>query len=77
MKLLRLHVGRWIAGRAIRGAPLVIAETEFLRKEIADYWRVPAERIAVVDLGVDRKLFRPLDQCAARQQLGIATERPC
>ena len=42
MKLLRLHAGRWIAGRAIRGAPLVIAETEFLKKEIADYWRVPA-----------------------------------
>ena len=75
MKLLRLHAGRWIAGRAIRGAPLVIAETEFLRKEIADYWRVPADRIAVVDLGVDRKVFRPMDQTAARQQLGIALDK--
>ena len=75
MKLLRLHAGRWIAGRAIRGAPLVIAETEFLKKEIADYWRVPADRIAVVDLGVDRKLFRPIGQAAARQQLGIAPDK--
>ena len=70
MKLLRLHAGRWIAGRAIRGAPLVIAETEFLKKEIADYWRVPPDRIAVVDLGVDRSHFHPIDQGAARQQPG-------
>lgn len=72
MKLARLHVGRWIARRAIRGAPLVIAETEFLKKEIAQYWRVPLERIEVVDLGVDRRLFRPLPQAAARQRLAIA-----
>lgn len=74
-KLLRLYVGRWLAGRSIRGAPLVIAETEFLKREIASYWRVPLERIAVVDLGVDRKLFRPLDQVAARARAGIAADR--
>ncbi|MBK6452531.1 MAG: glycosyltransferase [Proteobacteria bacterium] len=45
----------------------MIAETEFLKKEIAAYWRVPLDRIAVVDLGVDRKLFHPIDQGAARE----------
>ncbi len=74
-KLLRLHVGRWLAGRAIRGAPLVIAETEFLKKEIAAHWRVPLERIAVVDLGVDRTLFRSIDQGEARVRVGIASDR--
>lgn len=75
MKLLRLHAGRWIAGRSIRQAPLVIAETEFLKREITHYWRVPAEHIAVVDLGVDRKLFRPIDQTEARKVLGIRADK--
>ena len=39
MKLVRLRAGRWLASRALRGAPLIIAETEFLKKEIAAYWR--------------------------------------
>ena len=71
MKLLRLKAGSWIAGRLLRGAPLVIAETEFLKKEIGDFWKIPLERIAVVDLGVDRNLFRPADQGVARNALGI------
>ncbi len=71
MKLLRLKAGSWLAGRLLRSAPLVIAETEFLRKEISVFWKIPFERIAVVDLGVDRELFRPKDQGAARQALGI------
>ena len=75
MKRMRLEAGRWIAGRAMRRVPLVIAETEFLRKEIAQYWGVALERIAVVDLGVDRRLFRSLDQASARRQLGIPLER--
>ena len=75
MKRARLEAGRWIAGRAIRRVPLVIAETEFLKNEIAQYWRVAAERIAVVDLGVDRSLFRPMDQASARQRLGIEPQR--
>jgi glycosyltransferase involved in cell wall biosynthesis len=74
-KRLRLHVGRWLAGRALRGAPLIIAETEFLKREIAAHWRVPPERIEVVDLGVDRNLFRPIDQQAARAEIGVATDQ--
>jgi len=75
MKRMRLEAGRWIAGRAMRRVPLVIAETEFLRKEIAQYWGVVLERIEVVDLGVDRALFRSQDQASARLQLGIPPER--
>jgi len=75
MKRMRLEAGRWIAGRAMRRVPLVIAETEFLRKEIAQYWGVALERIEVVDLGVDRALFRSHDQASARLQLGIPPER--
>ncbi len=74
MKRLRLEVARRVAARAMQGAPLVIAETEFLKREIAAHWGVAADRIAVVDLGVDRRLFRPLDQAAARDRLGIARD---
>lgn len=71
MKRLRLTVADRIAGHAIRRAPRVIAETEFLKRELAAYWHIPAERIAVVDLGVDRTLFKPTDQSAARRARGI------
>ena len=75
MKLMRLHVGRWIAGRCLRGAPLVIAETEFLKREISKYWGVDAKRIAVVDLGVDRDLFCPRNQREVRTRFGMPLER--
>jgi glycosyltransferase involved in cell wall biosynthesis len=74
-KRVRISVGRWIAGRELRRAPLIIAETEFLKKEIAQYWRVAGERIAVVDLGVDRSLFAPREHEAARQRFGIAPDK--
>ena len=74
-KHLRISVGRWIAGRELRRAPLIIAETEFLKKEIAQFWRVAPERIAVVDLGVDRTLFQSKEHAVARERLGIAATR--
>ena len=74
-KFARLQVGRWLAGRYLREAPLIIAETEFLKADIAANWRVAPERIAVVDLGIDRALFRTLDQDAARHSLGIAPDK--
>lgn len=75
MKRLRVEGGRWLAGRCLRSAPLVIAETEFLKREIAQYWRVQPEHIAVVDLGVDRSLFRAHDQDEARRRFGIRPDR--
>lgn len=74
MKRLRLQAGRWLAGRALRKAPVVIAETEFLKKEIIAYWGVQPERVAVVDLGVDRNLFRPTPQAEARSRVRIPLE---
>jgi glycosyltransferase involved in cell wall biosynthesis len=71
MKLLRMKAGGWLAGRNLRRIPGVIAETEFLKREIERFHRVPAQRIKVVELGVDHGIFHPLDQGAARAQLGI------
>jgi glycosyltransferase involved in cell wall biosynthesis len=74
-KRWRLEVGGQIAGYHLRRAPLVIAETEYLKRSIVRHWRVREDRIAVVGLGVDRTLFAPRDQGEARQQLGIAPDR--
>ena len=74
-KRLRIEVGQRIAGHHLRQAPLIIAETQYLKRGIAQYWRVPEDRIAVVGLGVDRGVFTPLDQQAARRELGIAPDR--
>jgi glycosyltransferase involved in cell wall biosynthesis len=74
-KRLRIEIGQRIAGYHLRRAPLIIAETEHLKRGIARHWRVPEERMAVVGLGVDRALFAPRDQAAARRQLGMAPDR--
>jgi glycosyltransferase involved in cell wall biosynthesis len=74
-KRWRIEIGQQIAGYHLRRAPLIIAETEHLKRNIARHWHVPEDRIAVVGLGVDRTLFAPRDQAAARRQLGIAPDR--
>jgi glycosyltransferase involved in cell wall biosynthesis len=71
MKYLRLRIGGWFASRNLRRAPLIIAETDFLKREIAQHHHVKAERIAVVSLGVDKDRFHPRDRAAARRELGI------
>lgn len=72
MKLMRLKLGAWLARRNMRKASAVIAETEFLKREIERHWGVQADRIAVVNLGVDQELFHPMAQAEARQRLGLS-----
>lgn len=71
MKAIRNRVARTLAGRYLRRAPVLLAETEELKDAIVRTWRVPAERIQVVPLGVDRSLFRPRDPGEARRRLEI------
>jgi D-inositol-3-phosphate glycosyltransferase len=70
-KALRNWAGRWLSGRYLRRLPLVVAETAELKTAIARRFGVRQDRIEVIGLGVDRSLFRPLDQAAARRRLGI------
>jgi glycosyltransferase involved in cell wall biosynthesis len=74
-KRWRIEVGQRIAGYHLRRAPLIIAETQHLKRSMVRHWRVREERIAVVGLGVDRSLFTPQDQSAARRQLGIPPDQ--
>lgn len=71
-KRMRVTIGSWVAGRFMRRAPAVIAETEHLKRDITRVWGVASERISVVELGLDTELFLPLGQAAARDALGLA-----
>jgi glycosyltransferase involved in cell wall biosynthesis len=63
-----------LAGRFLRQAPLLIAETEELQLALTQRWRIPTSRIKVVGLGVNRRLFRPLEQAEARRTLEMSSQ---
>lgn len=70
-KLLRIEVGRRLAGHFLRQAPIIVAETETLKSAITTHWGVAPDHVEVVSLGVDRDLFRPMDQAEARRRLDL------
>ena len=70
----RLALARQIAGYCLRRAPLVIAETDELRRSIESCWRVERDRIEVIGLGVDGSLFKPEDRQTAQLELKISGE---
>lgn len=74
-KAAKNWAARGLSGRYLRRAPRLIAESEDLKASIARRWRVPADRIDVVGLGVDRALFHPMNQDQARRRAGIAPDR--
>ena len=63
----RLEAERRLVHRLDR----VVAATAHERRLLMQIYRVPAERIAVVPLGVDMERFSPRPQAAARAALGI------
>lgn len=74
LKRLRVEAGRILAGRALRRAPLIIAETDQLATDIERVWGVEPGRVTVVGLGLDRDIFRPQPQAEARAELGLSPE---
>lgn len=73
-KRLRLGLGFRLARRNLRRLPLVVAETEALARGLVAAYGLDPQRVAVVDLGLDRALFRPRPRNPARARLGIAPE---
>jgi glycosyltransferase involved in cell wall biosynthesis len=70
-RYLAQRAAQSIAARCSRSASLIVAETEELKDALVDLRGVDPDRIAVVELGVDHDLFRPMDQQSARGMLGI------
>lgn len=75
MARARHRAGRWLAGRYLRRVNRVVVETEPLGRAVSTHWRIPDERIEVIDLGVDAELFRPREAGPARRRLGLADGR--
>ncbi|MFB3903569.1 MAG: glycosyltransferase [Acidobacteriota bacterium] len=75
VKWLLHSAAQWAAGRYSRKALAVIAETEDLRRQLHRVRGIPLEKIKVVPLGVNHKLFHPMDQERARAALGIRRDK--
>ncbi|MGO9084604.1 MAG: glycosyltransferase family 4 protein [Candidatus Sulfotelmatobacter sp.] len=62
-----------IAGFLYKRADRIVVVTPAFREHLIERWRVPAEKIAVVENGVETDLFAPLPQAAndeLRKELG-------
>lgn len=57
----RFRLGRWLEARALRGARGLVAISEFTRRDVVALLDVPADRVAVTPLGVDRRLAPATD----------------
>jgi glycosyltransferase involved in cell wall biosynthesis len=64
-----------LARSSCQRLPMVIAETEELKERLVAHRGIAPDRIRVIGLGVDHALFRPADQRAAREALGIRPDR--
>jgi len=75
LKWLLHSTAQRLAGRYSSRSIVIIAETEELRQQLHRVRRIPLEKIKVVPLGVNHRLFRPVDQGSARTSLGIPLEK--
>jgi D-inositol-3-phosphate glycosyltransferase len=56
-------------------ADRIVAATSLDRQQMLDLYRVEECKIAVIPCGVNLELFRPLNQRAARRELGLPADR--
>jgi phosphatidyl-myo-inositol dimannoside synthase len=62
---------RWMGKRVLRDARVLIANSENSRMILESAWKIPTDRIRVVNPGVDVSRFRPADpDLAVREALG-------
>jgi glycosyltransferase involved in cell wall biosynthesis len=71
VRYLLHEAAQFLAGFYTRRVPLIIAETEELRAMLVKQWGIPPNRLEVIGLGVDHRLFHPMEQNAARKSLGL------
>jgi glycosyltransferase involved in cell wall biosynthesis len=65
---------RWarpLVAAVLRSADHVVAVGEQLAADLSARFGLPAERISVIDMGVDSAAFRALPQAEARRRLGL------
>lgn len=68
-------LAHWEARQTYRIAHRVLCLTEATRRRLMDYWKVPADKIVVLPLAADIKLFgRPQEANTIRRDLGFGDE---
>lgn len=60
-----------IAGFLYRKADHIVVVTEAFRTHLTEHWKVPAEKISVVENGVEPDLFAPVEARGLKAQLGF------
>jgi colanic acid biosynthesis glycosyl transferase WcaI len=68
--LLNRAIGK-VAGFLYRRSDLIVVVTPAFKTHLVEHWHVPAEKIAVVENGVDTELFATGGSSALRQELGL------
>ena len=66
--LHRLYA-RWMIGRAVRGAAVVIAVSQATKRELAERFGAAAERVEVVPNGIDERFFEPVPRAELDRKL--------
>jgi colanic acid biosynthesis glycosyl transferase WcaI len=60
-----------LAGFLYRHADRIVVVTPAFEQYLVEHWRVPPEKISVIENGVETQQFRPADSTALRARLGI------
>ena len=68
------EVRREAERRLVHEVDTIVAATEHERQLLRQVYGVPAQRVEVIPLGVDREHFRPREQADARAALGLDPE---
>ena len=71
---LLYHALSAIAKFLYQRAQLIVVVAPAFREHLVRQWRVPAEKIAIVENGVETDLFAPVPSAAFRQQLGVESK---
>ncbi len=71
----RSKIAAYLLRYTLRKADLIVATTSELSQDIATNFNIPKEKIKVIALGVDRRLFKPMDQVKARKLLDLSQNR--
>jgi phosphatidyl-myo-inositol dimannoside synthase len=66
----------WMARRVIKGAEMIVANSQNTRRVLADVWQVPEDRVRVLHPGVDCQRFQPAERDATVRSKFGWDERP-